>query len=84
MAGAIVPLFPIEYKREALDVQWFSRPPASTTHASLREDGSQCCTGVSLQQRTLPILPDTGDLFYFERPKAREWNCMTSLKCARK
>jgi hypothetical protein len=25
MAGAIVPLFPIEYKREALDVRWFSR-----------------------------------------------------------
>src|SRR5260370_25032668 len=67
----------IAYKRAREPVQWFSRP-VSTTHASLREDGTKSGTGVSLQQRPLPKLRETGDLFYFERPKAREWNCMIS------
>src|ERR1700730_2012772 len=81
--SATSPMFPIEYKREALDAQRLSRT-VSTTHASLHEDGRKCCTGVSLQQRTQPKSRDPGNPFYFERPKAREWNCMISPKCARK
>ena len=54
------------------------------THPSVRTAANDALALVYNISECCPYRETLATLFYFERPKAREWNCMTSLKCARK
>src|ERR1700686_5050075 len=78
------PSLSIDYTQPVFQCIGFQDHPFSTTyHPSVRTAANAALASVYNSQRCR-YRETLATPFYFERPKAREWNCMISLKCARK